>query len=68
MQCFLFSWFVNIQGKRWEIYSFLAVEKRGKGKAFFADFGFGAGGAVCKCAFTVAVGFIVRFLNKHERM
>ena len=39
-----------------------------EGKSSFADFGFGAGEAVCKCAFTVAVGYIVRFVNKHERI
>ena len=36
------------------LFFFGSGEKR-EGKSSFADFGFGAGGAVCKCAFTVAV-------------
>ena len=36
------------------LFFFGGGEKR-EGKSSFADFGFGAGGAVCKCAFTVAV-------------
>ena len=49
------------------LFFFGGGEKR-EGKSSFADFGFGAGEAVCKCAFTVAVGYIVRFVNKHERI
>ena len=36
------------------LFFFGGGEKR-EGKSSFADLGFGAGGAVCKCAFTVAV-------------
>ena len=43
--------------KCWEIYSFFSVGKRREGKSSFADVAFGAGSAVCKCAFSFAVGF-----------
>ena len=49
------------------LFFFSGGEKR-EGKSSFADMDFGMGEAVCKCAFTVAVGFIVRFINKHIRM
>ena len=51
-----------------KIYSFFSVGKKREGKSSFADMDFGVGEAVCKCAFTVAVGYIVRFVNKHERI
>ena len=47
---------------------FFSGGKKMEGKSSFADMGFGAGKAVCKCAFTVAVGFIVLFLNKRGRI
>ena len=37
------------------LFFFGGGEKR-KGKSSFADVGFGAGGAVCKCAFSCAAG------------
>ena len=43
--------------ERWEIYSFFSGGERGEGKSSFADVGFGDGLAVCKCAFSFAVGF-----------
>ena len=43
--------------ERWEIYSFFGGGEKGEGKSSFADLGFGAGVAVCKCAFSFAVGF-----------
>ena len=49
------------------LFFFGGGEKR-EGKSSFADMDFGVGEAVCKCAFTVAVGYIVRFVNKHERI
>ena len=49
------------------LFFFGSGEKR-EGKSSFADFGFGAGEAVCKCAFAVAVGFIVSFINLYKRM
>ena len=47
------------------LFFFGGGEKR-EGKSSFAVFGFG--GADCKCAFSFAVGYIVRFVNKHERI
>ena len=45
-----------------EIYSFFGVGER-EGKSSFADMGFGVGEAVCKCAFTVAEGSLLNFIN-----
>ena len=49
--------------ERWEIYSFFGGGEKGEGKSSFADLGFGAGVAVCKCAFSFAVALIVCFKN-----
>ena len=49
------------------LFFFGGGEKK-EGKSSFADMGFGAGGAVCKCTFTVVVGFLVLFANKHGKM
>ena len=38
------------------------------GKSSFAVFGFGAGEAVCKCAFTYALDFLIYFINFIGRM
>ena len=38
------------------IYSFFGGGEKRKGKSSFADVGFGAGGADCKCAFSCAAG------------
>ena len=54
--------------KRWEIYSFFSVGKRREGKSSFADVAFGAGSAVCKCAFSFAVGFSVWFVKNDGRI
>ena len=43
------------------LFFFWRWEKR-EGKSSFADVGFGAGGAVCKCAFSFAVDFIPCFV------
>ena len=48
---------------RWEIYSFFGGGEKGEGKSSFADVAFGAGLAVCKCAFSYAVGLVVCFRN-----
>ena len=45
------------------LFFFGGGEKR-EGKSSFADFGFGAGEAVCKCAFAVAVGILVQFVHQ----
>ena len=37
-------------------------------KSSFAVFGFGAGGADCKCAFSCVVGIYARFLSYIERI
>jgi len=37
MQCFLFGLFVNMQEKRWEIYSFFREGKKREGKSSFAN-------------------------------
>ena len=50
-QCLIFAF------ERWEIYSFFGGGEKGEGKSSFADVGFGDGLAVCKCAFSFAVGF-----------
>ena len=44
------------------LFFFGGGEKK-EGKSSFADFGFGAGEAVCKCAFAVAVGLVLHFIN-----
>ena len=49
------------------LFFFSSGEKR-EGKSSFADFGFGAGEAVCKCAFTVALGILVQFVNQLARI
>ena len=46
------------------LFFFGGGEKRER-KSSFAVFGFGAGGADCKCAFSFAVDFITLFVNKH---
>ena len=43
------------------LFFFCRWEKRER-KSSFADVGFGAGGAVCKCAFSFAVDFIPCFV------
>ena len=48
---------------RWEIYSFFGGGEKGEGKSSFADVAFGAGLAVCKCAFSFVVALIVCFKN-----
>ena len=42
---------------------FFGGGERKEGKSSFAVFGFGAGGADCKCAFSFAVALIVCFRN-----
>ena len=49
--------------ERWEIYFFFGGGEKGEWKSSFADMGFDAGEAVCKCAFPFAVGLIVCFKN-----
>ena len=49
------------------LFFFGGGEKRA-GKSSFADVGFGEGGAVCKCAFSFAVGFVVCFVINYRRM
>ena len=49
--------------ERLEIYSFFGGGEKGEGKSSFADVDFGVGGAVCKCAFSFAVGLIMCFKN-----
>ena len=49
------------------LFFFGGGEKR-EGKSSFADMGFGAGEAVCKCAFPVAVGFRISFINNDARI
>ena len=41
---------------------FFSDGKKRERKSSFADVGFGAGGAVCKCAFSFAVDFIPCFV------
>ena len=43
---------------------FFSVGEKREGKSSFADMGFGEGEAVCKCAFTVAVGVFVQFVHQ----
>ena len=47
---------------------FFGGGEKGKGKSSFAVFGFVAGEADCKCAFSFAVGFVVRFIVNIVRM
>ena len=47
---------------------FFGGGEKGEGKSSFADVGLGAGGAVCKCAFSFAVGFSVWFVKNDERI
>ena len=49
------------------LFFFGGGEKR-EGKSSFAVFGFAAGGADCKCAFSCVVDFVICFVNKHGRM
>ena len=46
---------------RWEIYSFFGGREKREGKSSFADLGFGAGLAVCKCAFSFALALVASF-------
>ena len=41
---------------------FFGGGEKGEGKSSFADLGFGAGVAVCKCAFSFAVDFAICFV------
>ena len=43
------------------IYSFFGGGEKREGKSSFADVGFGAGLAVCKCAFSYVVALVVSF-------
>ena len=54
--------------ERWEIFSFFGGGEKGEGKSSFADVAFGAGSAVCKCAFSFAVGFFFFFFNNDGRI
>jgi hypothetical protein len=47
-----------------EIYSFFGGGEKRERKSSFADVGFGEGGAVCKCAFSFAVGILVQFVHQ----
>jgi len=49
------------------LFFFGGGEKRER-KSSFAVFGFAAGGADCKFAFSCAVDFLVRLINKHGRI
>ena len=49
--------------ERWEIFSFFGGGGKREGKSSFANRDFGAGLAVCKCAFSFAVALIVCFKN-----
>ena len=49
------------------LFFFGGGEKR-EGKSSFADFGFGAGEAVCKCAFSYVEGFFICFVSKDRRI
>ena len=44
--------------ERWEIYSFFCGGEKREGKSSFAGLAFGAGLAVCKCAFSYGAGFV----------
>ena len=47
---------------------FFGGGERREGKSSFAVFGFGAGGADCKCAFSFAVDFAICFVVNIGRM
>ena len=47
---------------------FFGGGEKGEGKSSFAVFGFGAGGADCKCAFSFAVDFAICFVANIGRM
>ena len=47
---------------------FFGGGEKGEGKSSFADVAFGAGVAVCKCAFSFAVGFSGWFVNDDGRI
>ena len=65
----LFVWLVvKYAGVAEENLFFFGDGKMGEGKSSFADFGFGAGEAVCKCAFTYALDFLIYFINFIGRM
>jgi len=49
------------------LFFFGGGEKRPR-KSSFAVFGFGAGGADCKCAFSFVVGFFIGFIFNYGRM
>ena len=63
MLCHLFGK-VGFLGWRGGNLFFFSGGKKMEGKSSFADFGFGAGEAVCKCAFAVAVGILVQFVHQ----
>ena len=47
---------------------FFCGEERKEGKSSFAVFGFGVGGADCKCVFSFAVDFAICFVVNIGRM
>ena len=47
---------------------FFGGGEKGEGKSSFAVFGFVAGGADCKCAFSFAVDFAICFVVNIERI
>ena len=47
---------------------FFSGGERREGKSSFAVFGFGVGGADCKCAFSFAVDFAICFVANIGRM
>ena len=51
-----------------EIYSFFGGGEKREGKSSFVVFGFGVGGADCKCAFSFAVDFAICFVVNIGRM
>ena len=51
-----------------EIYSFFGGGEKRERKSSFADVGFGAGGADCKCAFSFAVDFFTSLIFNYARI
>ena len=47
---------------------FFSGGKKREGKSSFADMGFGVGGAVCKCAFTVAVAYFYNYISDNSKI
>lgn len=47
---------------------FFSVGKKREGKSSLADFGLGAGGADCKCAFSFAVDFFASLIFNYVRI